>query len=167
MEQDFDKLEAVLCNEINTHEALIEIAGTINTAIHENNLAALQQNTARYDQQIGVLEKFEAYRLECCTELAKSMGIGEKRIHMSAILVKSPKAKRQQLETKRRALKGKIGQLKNINLSNTILLDELIKVIAGMFTIYQKSSNRLNGYRHKGDLAASSQVRRNIFNQVI
>lgn len=167
METLLEKLEKILKSELDEHITFLDTARAFNHAIKEEDLGKIEQQRLVQDETVCRIEKLEDQRMECCTELAQSLGIGSRPFRLAQLLEKLPEHWRSRLEDIRRTLRNKVNELSKMNISNRILLEEGLRMVEHTFSSIRKcGSSRYAAYGQRGQVTGGTGPR-TIFNQTV
>ena len=159
MEEVIERLEAVLKSELETHSSLLASAQEFNGALREENVAKIDRQRTAHDDMICRIEKLEEQRSECCSTLARSLGIGGKPLRMSMLLEKLPPRWRERLSSVQRSLREKVNELSKINLANRILLEEGLRMAEHTFSMVRQAGPKYTAYGTRGQSVSGPAVR--------
>lgn len=160
------QLEEILSRESDLHNDLLLTANSFNKAIKSDNLEQIQQYTALHDEQVYQIAKLEEQRIECATNLARTLELPGEVPKMSSVLEKIPEHWQTRLSGIQLKLKQQIADLSKINTFNRILLQENLSFINSNIVMFQKSTSRSYRYGGKGKPASVSSGR-NLINRVV
>ena len=166
MEEVLEKLERVLTTELEMHTSLLASAQEFNTAIKEEDLEKIDRQRAIHDETICRIEKLEEQRNECCSVLARSLGIVKKPLRMTMLLEKVPQQWKERLGSIQRQLKEKINELSNIGISNRILLEEGLRMVGHTFSMMQEAGSKYTAYGTRGQ-SVSGPALQSLINRTI
>jgi hypothetical protein len=164
----FQELEAILAKEYEAHEQLLTAVASVNSAIKGSDLAALQGHTGRLDEQIFQIGRLEEQRQECCSALARTLGLAAQgTVKLAALVEKAPEALREKLAALHGLLKKAVATISRINISNRILLEEGLQLVRGRITVMTQPSEQFAQYRSRGNRAAAALPHRSLINRTI
>jgi hypothetical protein len=162
----FNELLAVLTQENEIHQNLIDAATDINKCARGDDMGGLKRKCSLFDNHISGLEKAEERRVDICERLRGELGDKAPSGRLLAIIEYCEPAVRDQLKSIRTVLMGRAEKLKALNTSNIVLFKETLSGIGASMEMIKLSITPKTGYRYKGDVKPrGSNV--SLFNEVI
>ncbi|MDR2694000.1 MAG: hypothetical protein LBB74_07275 [Chitinispirillales bacterium] len=168
MEQSvlFNELVAILTQENDIHQNLIDAATDIHSCARGDDINGLKRNCSIFDNHISGLEKAEERRLDVCGRLRGNLGDKAPSGRLLSIIEHSEPPVRDKLKSLRAALMQRVEKLKALNTSNIVLFKETLGGIGASMDMIKMSMAPKIGYRYKGDVKpCANNV--SIFNEVI
>ncbi|MDD5673486.1 MAG: flagellar protein FlgN [Chitinivibrionales bacterium] len=168
MDNELEKLIALLTQLYAVHNQLLEIGTAMNCAIKARNLPEIQRMLHHFDTAAGKVQELEEERLACCDTLAASIGGGLRRhLTLTALLDLLPQGQaRTRLADLRRDLKAAINALTKINVSNRILLNEGIQYIGMTVALASHLHIKFTNYK-TGGAKTGGPRQSNLINRVV
>jgi flagellar biosynthesis/type III secretory pathway chaperone len=165
MEKESRQLLSILEKQSDLHNDLIKIAENMNKAIKKNDINKIHILTSQFDEYTGQIDQMETKRLELCDKIALISKSKLKHLTLQQIIQLLPGNYVQSFIQIKTELKQKILDLKKINSSNQILLNESLLLIKKDFEFMAKIKNKLNGYGQNGKIDTKT-TQRNIVNHI-
>lgn len=148
-----------------SHQSLLQAAGSMNAALKSGKVVAVQSITATYDELAGRIAELEEQRLAICDLLAADCTPPRNHISLTAAIDLADIESRQKLRELQGRLKSTIEALQRLNASNAIMLDEGLRTINKRFELVATEQKKFTGYQSKGAMEAPT-VNRCIINRV-
>jgi|GEM_PF-936952 len=165
-EETITQLVAVLEDEVQAHENLVETAQRLNDAIKRKDVKDVQAQTQRYDSFIGRVEELEEQRLALCDAYAQASTGDRRHMTLAAIIASlSDETLRGRVSALRASIREKIMTLSRLNTANQILLEASLAGIAKSFEIMLRSREKFQGYGN-GGVPTPRTTTRNILNKI-
>jgi hypothetical protein len=168
MEQSilFNELLAVLTQEDEIHQNMIDTATDIHKCARGDDMNGLKRNCSLFDNHISGLERAEERRLNICEMLRGELGDKAPSGRLLAIIEHCEPGVREQLKNIRTTLMNRVEKLKVLNTSNIVLFKETLSGIGASMDMIKLSITPKTGYRYKGDVKPrGSNV--SLFNEVV
>ena len=165
MENESRELKSILEKQLDLHKDLIRIAGNMNSAIKKNDINEIHALTCKFDEYTGQIDQLETKRLEICDKIAILSKSESKHLNLQQIIQLLPKNSAQSFMRLKIELKQKLLDLKKINSSNQILLNESLLLIKKDFEFMARLQNKLSGYGQNGKIEVKA-VKRSIVNHI-
>lgn len=162
MKDTFETLEQVLKSELESHTALLATAMEFNRAIKEENMDSINRERTVHDEVICRIERLEEQRIACFGTLARSLGVAGKQVRLAKLLEKAPPEWHERLCAIQKLLRDKMTEVSRITISNRILLEEGLKVVANTFSMLRGAGGKYSCYGNRGE-----SVSRSAFNSLI
>jgi hypothetical protein len=164
----FANLESILTKEYEAHEQLLGVAACVNTAIKESDLPTLMTHTSRLDEQVSHVGRIEEQRQECCSALARMLGLAaQSTTRLVALIDRAPETIREKLCALYEKLKNALAKISSINVSNRILLEEGLRLVRGRIAYSTDPGSRFVQYMPGGNRREPQMRRHSLINQTI
>jgi flagellar biosynthesis/type III secretory pathway chaperone len=165
MEALFLELETTLNEELGLYRRLLVAASAMNEALKCESVDNVRKNSKEYDDVTVAIEALEEKRLSQSDVIARHYGL-HNHVNLLRITEVAPAADKSRLLALRNELRTAIMELQKKNISNRVLLTEGLGVIAKTLALVATASEKISGYKQKGN-KNFSKINRSMINTVI
>ena len=164
MNNSIDELIVHLELESRVLDTLLTASNSLNTAIKNRNLTAIDAAVAQYDAETGQLEALEEKRLILSDAITHAAGITTRHPDMTALIrCVTDETLSKKLAALRVTLKGKMADIVVLKAENAVLLSETLGYISKTFELMATSKNPYPAYKRKGT-PDNCSIKRNLIN---
>lgn len=157
MENIIEDLIAVIAEEIDAFNKLLQALHSKQKAIVEGEIGRLNESVAQETQLAGQTKSLEEERLQRSRELARELSLENLNPKLSEIIEKVEEKYAQRLREQRDLLKALIGKIQHLNKSNQFLLDYSIKFVEKSMELLLTGEEKTNVYEKNGQLCKKTQ----------
>lgn len=161
----FQELDAILAEENEAHQRLLDAAAHVNSAIRESDVETLRKRSTVLDQRIVEVQRIEERRTECCKALSFSLGLGSGAVRLARLIEKAPPALREKCVRSRASLQSVLEKIARITVANRILLEEGLRIAHGRLRTIMRPDGRFAQYAGHGRRAAPDSAFHPFINQ--
>lgn len=164
MDDLLEKIEQILQQELDIHEALISTSEHFNQAIKQEDVGSIHKHSADQDEKINLIARCEEQRMHYCTSLCTELGITVASPRLATILERIPLQWRERLGKIQVVLKQRTKMLARLSIANRILIEEALLILNNTFALIQNAHKKYHAYGMYGKSTAVPAMR-TIINQ--
>ena len=163
----FEELAAILANQHEAHEKLLEAADLVNKALREGDLDKVQTSSKMLDAITAKIAQLEETRSECCATISRRLGLPEHSRKLLSMNEHAPSTLKARIVLLHEGMKKLLHEVSMLTISNRVLLHEGLDLIQLKFGFIHRTRRSYINYRRGGKTSAPAGIKFSFVNRVV